>query len=93
MLRITRITDRPPGVTLKVEGRIASDWVDEFVGVCRDALTEARAVSLDFAAVTYVDRRGTAALRALTGAHVRIINCPALIADLLAPDCPESTGC
>lgn len=83
MLRITKFDEDHTGVILKLEGRIASDWVDEVERECRRALAQRQRVRLDLRDVTFVDRRGARALRALRGERLHIVNCPALIRDLL----------
>lgn len=84
MLRITRVEGSPGTATLKVEGRIAADWVRVLREEMRRSLEEKQAVVLDFADVRFVDRQGVEMLRQMRAAEVRIVNCPPLIGELLA---------
>ena len=83
MLRITQIGESPSLATLKVEGRIVSDWVAVLEGESRKLLEQKRTVVLDFSNVSFVDRQGVETLRRLRSGAVRIINCSPLIEDLL----------
>jgi anti-anti-sigma regulatory factor len=87
MLRITRLDMNATAVKLKVEGRIASDWVAEVERECQHFLATGRSVVLDLSDVTFIDRRGARVLRTLRTGQLGIVNCPALIRDLL--DSPE----
>ena len=83
MLRITRKIGKPKEVLLKLEGHVASDWVDLLEKEIRDHIANGSRVSLDFCGVTYVDRRGVKVLRALLDEGVRTGNCSGLIDMLL----------
>lgn len=83
MLRITKIGENPSLTTLKVEGRIVSDWASVLEGESLRLLEEKQAVLLDFSNVSFIDRRGVEMLRRIRARDVRIINCSPLIEDLL----------
>jgi ABC-type transporter Mla MlaB component len=83
MLRITKIDGNGQAVTLKLEGRIVSDWVGELERQCRAELTQGRHVHLDLTHVTLVDERGHTLLKHLVGDQLDIVQCPALIRSLL----------
>ncbi len=83
MLRITIIDETPSSATLRVEGRIASDWAPVLEAESLRWLGEKRAVVLDFSDVSFIDRLGAEALRRIRSKKLRIINCPPLLADLL----------
>lgn len=83
MLRITQIGESPSLATLKVEGRIVSNWVSVLEEESLRWLQEKQAVVLDFSNVSFIDRQGVEALRRLRAGAVRIINCSSLIEDLL----------
>ena len=83
MLRITRVAESASQVTYKVEGKIVAEWVFELERECLAVLQEKRKVRLDVSAVTFIDRRGVAAMRRLAAEHVAIINCPEFIGELL----------
>jgi len=58
VLRITKVAESPSLVTMKLEGRITSDWVSLLEKECLRFLEERRRVVLDFSEVTFVDWRG-----------------------------------
>ena len=86
MLRITRLAENASSVTLRPEGGIASHWVSLLEQECKALVEGGQKVSLDFSEVRYVDGRGVEMLKRLPAEDVRIINCPALIEDLLATE-------
>ncbi len=83
MLRITKVAENGTGVTLKVEGQVVSDWVSELEDECRRWQAQHRRVCLDFGDVTWIDRHGLRRLRELCRDAVDIVNCRALIQELL----------
>jgi anti-anti-sigma regulatory factor len=84
MLRITATAEDRTDVTLRLEGKIASEWVETLRTECQRMLSEHRRVHLDFHAVTSVDRRGAHMLRGLVCERIAIVNCPPLVRDILA---------
>ncbi len=83
MLRITKVPRQESLVTLKLEGQIASDWVEELESECLRLLQQQHSVTLDFAGVTFVDNCGITMLNRIRTDNLKIINCPALMRDLL----------
>jgi len=47
VLRITKVAESPSLVTMKLEGKLASDWVPLLEGECLTRLKENRKVLLD----------------------------------------------
>ncbi len=86
MLRITKVSDQSSLVTLKIEGQIASDWVEELESECLRLLEHQRTVALDFAGVTFIDRGGITMLNRIATDNLKFINCSVLIRDLLKPE-------
>lgn len=86
MLRITQERLTASEVTLKVEGRVAADWVGVLEEECRRHTADGRDVELDFTEVSMMDCDGVAMLRRLTRSRVRIVNASPLIRALLAGD-------
>jgi anti-anti-sigma regulatory factor len=87
MLRITEVVDRGTETTLRVEGRIVSEWVRVLQEECRRVLQESsRQLRLDLRAVTFIDPRGVLALRGLATAGVALVNSPAFIDALVKGD-------
>ncbi len=83
MLRITKETESPSHVTMKLEGRITADWVSLLEKECRRALRGRRELILDFSEVRFVDNRAVEMLGKMSGKKFRVINCCDLIKDLL----------
>jgi len=83
MLRISKVAQGDCTVTLKLEGRIVSDWVAVLYSKILEFVDEEKKVVLDFSEVRYVDESGIRTLRRLEEENVQIINCPAFIEDLL----------
>ncbi len=83
MLRITKVAETPSQVTLKLEGRIVSDWVAVLERECLRFLQEKQKVLLDFSGVTFIDGRGVEMLKRITSENLKILNCSPLLADLL----------
>jgi hypothetical protein len=83
MLRITRVAESPSHVTLRLEGRIVSDWVSVAERECLTWLQEKPQVILEVGEVTFIDRRGLEMLRRIISPRLQIINASALIKELL----------
>ena len=86
MLRITQVSLTVSVVTLKVEGRVAADWVQVLEDECRRHTDGGRDVRLDFTEVSMVDCDGIAMLRRLTRSRVEIVKASELIRALLAQE-------
>ena len=66
MLRITRLSQKGQGLTIKLEGEIVGAWVDAARDACAiRGRRPQRRLRLDLAAVTYVDAAGIQLLRNL----------------------------
>jgi anti-anti-sigma regulatory factor len=83
MLRITKVAESPSSITLKLEGRLVSDWVSLVERECLALRQGQRQISLDFSEVTFIDDRGVKMLQRIASADLKVVNCPAFIADLL----------
>ncbi len=83
MLRITKVEESPTLVTLKLEGKIASDWVSLLERECLGVLQGERKVVLDLSDVTFVDGGGVEILGRMAAEGIHVINCAAPIEDLL----------
>ena len=84
VLRITLVGLTASVVTLKVEGRVAADWVQVLEDECLRHTDDGRDVQLDFAEVSMVDCDGVAMLRRLARSRVEIVQASELIRALLA---------
>ena len=83
MLRITEIFESADSVTLKVDGRIASEWITLLEQECLKWLQAKREVLLDFSEVKFIEHSGVAMLKRIASPNLRLVNCSALIAELL----------
>ncbi len=83
MLRITKIAEDSSTVTMKLEGKLASDWVPLLEGECLTCLKENRKVLLDFSEVTFIDGRGAEVVNKLAGEGIKVVDCCELIKELL----------
>ena len=81
MLKITRLSHKGRGLTIKLEGELIEAWV----GAAREACATRgrRPRRLDLAAVTYVDAAGVQLLRDLMAEGVEIAACSNFVGELL----------
>jgi anti-anti-sigma regulatory factor len=84
LLRITRIQESATSVCLKVEGRLAGDWVALLEGELEQASRGQIALSLDLASVDFASSQATEMLRAATARGVRLSACSPFLSNLLA---------
>lgn len=75
VLRITRDEESRCRATLKLEGRVATQWAALLERECSDLLRSCGSVILDLSGVAFVDRAGIEALERLSRAGVEIL-CP-----------------
>lgn len=71
MLRIMQTTQNGC-LTIKLEGRLLSPWIDEVRRACSPKSRPRKGVLLDLSAVTFVDAPGTKLLRELMSQGVKI---------------------
>ena len=83
MLRITNVNESESRATLRVEGQIVSNWVAELERETKRLLQSGRRVVLDFAGVKFIGSGGAEMVKRITTDNVELINCSALIKDLL----------
>ena len=83
MLRITKVSEDSSTVTMKLEGKLASEWVPLLEGECLTCLKEDRKVFLDFSEVTFVDGPGAEMVQKLAGEGIKVVDCCELIKELL----------
>jgi anti-anti-sigma regulatory factor len=70
-------------VTLKVEGRIIGEWVNEVRVECEMSLAKGRKVVLDLSGIIFIDQQGIEALNALRRNGVNLIRCSLFLSGLL----------
>lgn len=80
MIRVTEESE-----ALVVEGRLVGPWVTELRRVVRERLGRpgGAGLTLDLAAVSYVDAEGVSVLKELVAAGVRVRAASAFVAELL----------
>lgn len=84
MLRITPIENEPNGLLLIVEGRVLGPWVAELeAAVARAQVSSSNVVTLDLAAVSFIDAGGVALLHLLLGQGIRLRAISPFILELL----------
>jgi anti-anti-sigma regulatory factor len=86
VLRITSSTENSRPTTLKLEGRIAGDWVGELTRTVSMAIGTPFDLVLDLAGVTFVDRTGVAVLRDLQDRGIELVNCSEFVWTLVNGD-------
>ena len=83
MLRITKIKEDSETITMKLEGKLASDWVNLLEQECRECLKNKRRVLLDLSDVTFADEQGVRLLGKMAKKDVQVVECSDLIQYLL----------
>ncbi|TVR62153.1 MAG: hypothetical protein EA420_10330 [Candidatus Competibacteraceae bacterium] len=76
MLRVTRYSEHPSRTVLKVEGRIAEDWVGVLKKAIDAELRSSALVELDFTDVDAIDAAGVRMLHDTFGDNLPITHCP-----------------
>jgi anti-anti-sigma factor len=90
MLRITAISDKP-SKTLKLEGRIAGNTVEELRRVCEESLANDHTdLVLDLGNVSFLDPEGIGLIHHLRHRNVVLTNYSAFLAELLKDVVPCS---
>lgn len=79
MLRID-VIERGNRAVLVLEGRLVGAWVGEVRRSCGEALARGAAVTLDLAAVSFVDAAGIQVLRELASRQVALANATPFVA-------------
>ena len=86
MLRITWLSQKERGLTLKLEGQVIGPWVDALRAACAARGRRPRRLHLDLAAVAYVDAAGVQLLRELMAEGAAIAACSSFVGELLNPE-------
>jgi anti-anti-sigma regulatory factor len=83
VLRITQLSQKGRGLTIKLEGEIVGAWVGAARDACAVRGRRPRPLRLDLAAVTYVDAAGVQLLRDLVAQGAAIAACSSFVGELL----------
>jgi ABC-type transporter Mla MlaB component len=89
VFKVTTERQRGEGVTLKLEGRLASAWVDEFARAVDDALTDDARVTLDLDGLSFADTRGVALIRDAVDRGARLVGGSEFIGALIGEERPR----
>lgn len=93
MLRVTVVESSSEAVRLRVEGRVASNWVGELRRSCEvQALSDGIRLTLDLADVSFVDAAGIELLNELRLRCVTLLNPSPFVAEQLKPVTPCDDG-
>jgi hypothetical protein len=84
VLKITRLSHKGRGLTIKFEGELVGAWVAAARDAC--ATRGRRPRRLDLAAVTYLDAAGAQLLRDLMAEGDEIAACSSFVGELLHPE-------
>ena len=84
MLRVSTRQDEV-GVTLKVEGKLAGPWVEEFrTRWAADSVTyKDRPLVVDLTDLTFIDAEGTGLLRTIYQAGSKLVGCGLMVRSLI----------
>ena len=83
MLKISRLSHKGRGLTIKLEGELLGPWVGSVRDACAVQGRRPRRLRLDLAAVSYVDAAGVQLLRDLMAEGVAIAACSSFVGELL----------
>ncbi|MCI0417424.1 STAS domain-containing protein [bacterium] len=83
MLKITVMAETDETVTLKLEGRIIGQWVDEVREECEMWLAKGRKAVLDLSGIIFIDELGIETLKAMKRNGVNLIGCSLFLSGLL----------
>ena len=86
MLKITRLSHKGRGLTIKLEGELLGAWVVAAREACATRGRRPRRLRLDLAAVTYVDAAGLQLLRDLVAEGAEIVAWSSFVGELLYPE-------
>ena len=85
MLKISRAGKAGRSVTLKLEGRLAAEWVGELRRVCEKLIGEGRTIKLNRAEVSFVDPDGVKFLAELVSHGIKLVDCSLFVGEQLKP--------
>jgi anti-anti-sigma regulatory factor len=86
VIKITRNGEHANCVVLKIEGRLAAAWVEEFARAVGAAMTEDAQVTLDLGGLSFADDRGVAVIRGARDRGARLTGASQFIGALINED-------
>ena len=91
MLRIVEERATDNATTLRLDGRLAGQWVELLRASCEQALQNNGRLGLDLTGVSFADHDGVELLRRLEQQQVALLNCsPFLREQMKQPASPAS---
>ena len=91
MLKITSTVLSPYEIALRLDGRVAGQWVALLRESAESALAEGVKLTIDLQNISYIDCEGIAVLRSLIDRGVDPINAPLFIVEQIKK-CKEGEG-
>jgi len=91
MLKITSTVLSPYEIALRLDGRVAGQWVALLRESAESALAEGVKLTIDLQNISYIDCEGIAVLRSLIERGVDPINAPLFIVEQIKK-CKEGEG-
>jgi len=81
MLRITRVASLDQEVTLKLDGRVAGQWVELLRKSAESVLEEGMRLTLDLENICFIDCEGFGLIKDLIDRGVRQVNASLFVAE------------
>ena len=81
MLKITRVGSLDQGVTLQLDGRVTSPWVELLRQSASSVLAEGARLTLDLRNIYFIDCGGVGLIKSLIDRRVRQISAPLFVAE------------
>jgi RNA polymerase sigma-70 factor (ECF subfamily) len=83
MMRVTRITEANGIATLRVEGRLTQQTIQELQNACQAVASMPEAMRLDVSGVQFLDAAGIGLLHELERRGMRLVGCSGFVGELL----------
>lgn len=84
MIRVSEIQRSIDAIKLQIEGRLAGQAVTEVYQTCQLYIKDNLMISLDLAAVHFVDEQGIEALCRLSKQNVQLVGCSLFLSEVLS---------
>jgi len=91
MLKITRVKESKKEITLRLDGRVAGQWIELLRESTESALEEGLQLTLDLKNICFIDCEGLALIKNLMGRRVQQVNAPLFVAEQLRK-CGDAQG-
>lgn len=91
MLKITRAVLSKHDTTLRLDGRIAGQWVALLKDSAESVLEEGAKLTIDLKNISFIDCEGIALLKSLIKRGVDAVNAPLFVADQIRK-CKDGEG-